>query len=163
MIEAPRPATSYDPDEMRELLLSGARADGWLPAHAAMHLLTFTDLPGTPQFALHVEVRDAWSPGGPVRGAWVRDWDALLADPDQYLTGTERRFLEIAASFAAGRAISLSEQVTSELGWAHAERVAEAVIIAANATGLLQVTGTTKLDELKALHESLSSGQARQP
>ena len=162
MTEAPRPATSYSPDEMRELLLAGARADGWLPAHAAMHLLTFTDLPGSAQFAAHVEVRDAWSPGATVRGAWVRDWDALLADEELYLTGTERRFLEIAASFASGRAISLADQVTSELGWAHAQRVLEAIIIATNATELLQVAGTAKLDELKTFHESLSSGQPAQ-
>ena len=83
MTEAPRPATSCDPNEMPELLLAGARADGWLPARAAMHLLTFTDLPGSAQFAAHVEIRDAWSPGATVRGAWVRDWDALLADPDR--------------------------------------------------------------------------------
>ena len=78
----------------------------------------------------------------PRRGAWVRDWDALLADEELYLTGTERRFLEIAASFAAGRAVSLADQVTSELGWAHTRRVIEAIIIATSATELLQVTGT---------------------
>jgi hypothetical protein len=74
----------------------------------------------------------------------------------------ERRFLEIAASFASGCAISLSSQGFSELGWAHAQRLAEAIVIAANATGLLQVTGTAKLAELKALHESLSAGQPAQ-
>jgi hypothetical protein len=49
-----------------------------------------------------------------------------------------------------------------QLGWAHAQRLAEAIVIAANATGLLQVTGTAKLAELKALHESLSAGQPAQ-
>jgi hypothetical protein len=139
--------TSYSPDEMQELLLAGARADGWLPAQAAAHLLVFTGLPGCPPFAAHVEIRDAWSLGDMVRGAWVQDWDALLADEDLYLTGTERRFLEVAASFAAGRKISLSGQVTGELGWAHAQRVAEAIFIATGTAGLLQVTGTAKLGE----------------
>lgn len=150
--------TSHSPDELRELLLAGARADGWLPAQAAMHLLTYTGLPGSPRFAAHVDVRDAWSLGAMVRGAWVRDWDALLADEELYLTGSECRLLEVAASFAAGRAISLSEQVTRELGWAHAQRVLEAVIIATGTAELLQVAGTAKLNELKTLHESLSAG-----
>jgi hypothetical protein len=41
-------------------------------------------------------------------------------------------------------------------------RVLEAIIIATNVTEFLQVAGTAKLNELKAFHESLSSGQPAQ-
>ena len=54
--------------------------------------------------------------------------------------------------------ISLSAQVTSQLGWAHAQRALEAVIIATGTAELLQVAGGAKLGELKALYESLSAG-----
>jgi hypothetical protein len=40
--------------------------------------------------------------------------------------------------------------------------VLEAIIIATNATELLQVTGTAQLNELKTFHESLSTGQTAQ-
>jgi hypothetical protein len=55
--------------------------------------------------------------------------------------GRPRGFLETAGSFAAGRPISMSGQVSSGLGWAHAQRVVEAILIAAGTAGLLQVTG----------------------
>jgi hypothetical protein len=65
-----------------------------------------------------------------VHCAWVRDWDKLINDRELYLSGTENRFLKIAASFAAGRPVSLFTEVTNSLGHAHAQRVAEAVLIA---------------------------------
>ena len=95
------------------------------------------------------------------RGASFRAVALLGNSQELYLTGTERRCLEIAASFAADRAISLSGQVTRELGWAHARRVLEAITIATRTTELLQVAGTAKLAELKALDTSLSAGEDR--
>lgn len=146
--------------EMRELLLAGATNNGGLNDQAAMHLLLFTELPDTARFARHVDLDTTWAPGGgSVRVARIRDWDQLIADPDLRLSGTEERFLKIAASFAAGRPADLSAVVTNMLGWAHARRVAEAVLIATDTTALLAVSDTAKLGDLKALHDTLSSGQ----
>jgi hypothetical protein len=147
------------PAELRELLLAGATNNGGLNDQAAMHLLLFTELPGTARFARHVDVDTTWAPGGSVRVARIRDWDQLIADPDLRLSGTEERFLAIAASFAAGRPADLSAVVTNSLGWAHARRVAEAVLIATGTTALLAIGDTAKLGDLKALHETLSNGQ----
>jgi Recombination endonuclease VII len=80
-------------------------------------------------------------------------------DPDLRLSGTEERFLAIAASFAAGRPADLSAVVTNSLGWAHARRAAEAILIATDTTALLAVGDTAKLGELKAPHDTLSTGQ----
>jgi len=146
-------------DQIPELLLAGARSDGWLPSQAAIHLLVFTELPGASAFGPHVIVEDRYSLGAMHRGAWVRDWNALLADENLYLTGTEHRFLQIAASFASGTTISLSKEVSSELGWAHARRLAEAVLIATGTAELLSISDTPKLTEMKVFHESLSPGK----
>jgi hypothetical protein len=125
-----------------------------------MHLLLFTELPDTARFARHVDIDATWAPGGgSVSVARIRDWDVLIADPDLRLSGTEERFLKIAASFAAGRPADLSAVVTNSLGWAHARRVAEAVLIATDTTALLVIGDTAKLGDLKALHDTLSSGQ----
>jgi hypothetical protein len=106
----PRPAASYDREEMIALLTAAARIAGTHSIAAAVHLLTYTELPGSQTFARHVDAqagRDA--DGSPVTGAWVRDWDALLGgDSGVYLTGGDRRMLEIAASYAAGRSTSAS-------------------------------------------------------
>ena len=48
--------------------------------------------------------------------------------PAACATASFPSFLTIAASFAAGRPVDLSAVVTSSLGWAHARRVAEAVM-----------------------------------
>ena len=124
-----------------------------------MHLLVFTDLPDTSRFAAHVDVRDAWSLAATVRGAWVRDWDALLADGELRLTGTERRFLEN-SSVVRRRARHQPVRAGQPANWDghYAQRVLEAVIIATGTAELLQVAGTAKLGELKARYESLSAG-----
>jgi hypothetical protein len=150
---------SHTPGELRELLLAGARNNGGLNDQAAMHLLLFTELPDTSRFARHVDIDTTWAPGGgSVRVARVRDWDQLIADPELRLTGTEERFLAIAASFAAGRPADLSAVITNMLGWAHARRVAEAVLIATDTAALLAIGDTARLGELKALHATLSGG-----
>jgi hypothetical protein len=41
------------PAELRELLLAGGRANGTLNDQAAMHLLTFTEVPDAPRFTNH--------------------------------------------------------------------------------------------------------------
>lgn len=62
-----------------------------LGARAAAHLLALTG-----------------PDGAPVLSARVRDWPALLADRELYLTGGDRRLLDLAASWDAGIPVSLA-------------------------------------------------------
>ena len=146
-------------DTLRELLIAGARFDV-LTARAAMHLVAFTGLPDSRRFASHVTVDNHYADGAKIPIARIPDWDALLADGELGLTGTERRFLEVAASFACGRPVSLMAQVTNELGWAHARRLMEAILLATGTEELLAIDDTARLGELRDLHASLS-GDAR--
>jgi hypothetical protein len=50
--------------------------------------------------------------------------------PAACATASFTSFLKIAAAFAAGCPVDLSAVVTNSLGWAHAQRVAEAVTTA---------------------------------
>jgi hypothetical protein len=84
----------------------------------------------------HVKIATHGTIDGPVLGAWVRSWDKLLADPEAYLSGTERRLVAIAASFACGHRLDLSAQVTMDLGRAGAQLAAKAMLIAAGAVPL---------------------------
>ncbi|HEY3958709.1 MAG TPA: hypothetical protein VGM53_35555 [Streptosporangiaceae bacterium] len=156
----PRPAASYGTEEMAALLTAGARLAGTHAAAAAAHLLIFTELPGGRDFARHVQVDVVTShlDGAAVLGAWVKDWDALLADDGIYLTGSGRRMLQIAASYAAGHPVDLSEN-GSGLGTAHARRLIEAVIIGAGMAEFYTVTGTSRLDELNARRSDLAGGR----
>lgn len=151
----PRPAAAYGHEQMCALLTAGARVTGTLGAAAAAHALTFTALPGRKDFARHVEIAMAEVDGSPVTCAWVRDWDVLLADRDLYLTGGERRVLEVAASYAAGRPVNLKENGCG-LGTAYARRLIETVITGAGMTGYYQLTGTAQLDELEARRRELT-------
>ena len=155
------PDSARGPDELNALLITGGCIDGWLPTQAAVHLLTFTGLARAPRFGRHLTIEERWSmvEGSLVPGAWVNDWDALLTDGELHLEDAERKLLEIAASLHSGRQVRLLDQLTN-LGWAHAQRIAEAILIALGATEFLSVTGTAKLAELKAMHAALSEGQS---
>jgi hypothetical protein len=136
--------TQPDPAELRQLLHAWGESDGAPTSRAAMHLLLFTEVPDSRRFARHVEIDHVRTVGGLVRCAWVRDWDKLIGDRELYLSGTEDRFLKIAASFADSRPVSLFTEVANSLGRAHAQRVAEAVLIAADVPELVTVNGTAK-------------------
>ena len=125
--------------EMRELLLAGGRANGSLNDQAAMHLLTFTEIPDAPRFAEHAEVTHIRTFDGLVKAAVVRDWDQLIDDPQLYPSGGELKFLKLAASFAAGRPVSLFDEISRGLDLQHVRRLAEAVLIAAGAAEVLSV------------------------
>ena len=91
MAETLRPAAEYDRAQMNRLLQDGAAANGTNTARAAVHLLVFTRLPGTADFAGRVKVELASVPRRnedtgdtyieTVPTAWVQDW-AALADSD---------------------------------------------------------------------------------
>lgn len=116
---------------MTELLNATARVLDSDSMRAAMHLLTYTELPGRKDFAAHVDIKRGPAVDGstPVL-AVVRDWDALLDDDTVYGTGADARLIVIAASYVTGRPIDLNT-LARGLGTAHARRVVEAVAIGA--------------------------------
>ena len=86
----------------------------------------------------------------------MRDWDALLSgDSGVYLTGGYQRMLEIAASYAAGRPVSLREHGHG-FGTAHARwRVVEAVAIGAGMGEYLAIAGSPALTGMRARQAAL--------
>ncbi len=125
----PKPTEAYTAEELNELLRVGARITGTHTAAAAIHLLTYTELPGRASFARLVEVAEERDlDGGQVTAAFVTDWKALPPAAG-YLTGGDARLVAVAASLAAGEPVDLREQLTG-LGHAYACRVVEAVLIA---------------------------------
>ena len=156
----PRPAARYGRDEMIALLTAAAHVDGAHSMAAAVHLLTYTGLPGRPDFARHVDVQAvAGADDVTVLGAWVRDWGALLGDDSGvYLTGSDRRMLEIAASYAAGRPVDLREHGHG-LGTAHARRLVEAVAIGAGMDEYLSIADTPALGVMRARQADLAGQQ----
>jgi hypothetical protein len=148
-------AMGYGRDEMRELLGTGARLEDRPSAAAAVHLLTFTDLPGRRDFARHVRIENVTGAGGgTVLAAWVRNWDRLLGDGSVYLSGGLRRLLEVAASYATGRPVDLRD-TSSGLGTAHAGRLIEAVVTGTGMAQYYTITGTAKLAGLRRWHGGL--------
>jgi hypothetical protein len=135
--------TQLAPTEIKQLLRAWGESDGAPSARAAVHLLIFAGLTGTPGFARHVHVDHVRTASGLVRCAWIEDWDELIGDEELLLADIERRMLRLAASLATGRPVSLFEDLTIGLGPAHAARVAEAVLIAAGEAGTVTVDGLT--------------------
>ncbi len=131
--------TEHNPEQMNEMLLAGARLTGTLTARAAVHLLTFTELPGRASFAELVDVVDERDrDGNQVTAAYVTDWAALPAKAG-YLTGGDARLLALAVSLAAGDPVDLRENLPG-LGTAYAHRVIEAVVIATGYDELYTIT-----------------------
>ena len=133
--------TQPAPADLRDLLRAWGEADGAPSARAAMHLLLFAGLTDDPGFARHVRVDHVRTSRGLVHCAWIDDWDAVLADRELCLAGTEERMVRLAASLAVGRPVSLFADLTASLGPADARRVAEAVLIAAGVDGRVTVDG----------------------
>lgn len=69
--------TSHTADEMRAMLETGAAAADSHYQRAAIHLLTFTNLIGRADLAVHVETDIVVLDGREVPAAWIRDWTAL--------------------------------------------------------------------------------------
>lgn len=123
---------SLSGEEMARRLTSGAALYGDRGRQAAAHLLVFTDLMGRRGFARHVQLYEQRCDGGTVPAARVRDWPALLADDDIYMTGGTSRLVKLAAALEAGVGVDLRD-VMSVGGRAHIRRIVEAVMIATGA------------------------------
>jgi len=147
------PTTPYTGEQMQWMLAAGAEQIDRYPVYAAVHLLTFTELPGRASFAELVDVENINAGSDtPTLAAFVRDWKALPTVP--HLGSAGRRLLALAASLATGEPVDLAENV-SGLGHAHARRVIEALAIATGHGGMYAVTPTPALDELLAHRDAL--------
>jgi hypothetical protein len=123
--------------------------------YAAVHLLTFTELPGRASFADLVDVEDINAGGGaPTLAAFVRDWKELRTA--SHLGSACQRLLTLAASLATGEPVDFAENV-SGLGHAHARRVIEAIAIATGQGEMYAITPTPALDEMLARRDALLS------
>lgn len=167
MANAPAPkgrkADTYTTAEMTHLLNEWARVIGSDGMAAAMHLLTYTKLPGRRAFAAHVDITTGYAADGsePLI-AVVRDWNALLTDNTVRFTGGEARLTEIAASYADGRPVNLREHANG-LGTAHARRLVEAVAIGAGMGDYLTIADSPALVEMRARNDALLGPTAPQP
>ena len=145
-------------EEMTALLSEWARVVGSYSMYAAMHLLTYTELPGRKDFAKHVDIETGYAADEtePLI-AVVRDWDKLLTSNTVYFTGGDLRMTEIAASYAAGRPVDLREHGNG-LGTAHARRLVEAVAIGAGMGEYLTIADSPARTEMRARNDALFAG-----
>ncbi|MCL2581001.1 MAG: hypothetical protein FWE35_00925 [Streptosporangiales bacterium] len=152
---AKRPPETYTAEEMTALLGEWACVVGSYGMYAAVHLLTYTELPGRRDFARHVDIETGYAADGsePLVAA-VRDWDKLLNSGTVYLTGGDQRLVEIAASYASGRPVDL-RQAGNGLGTAHARRLVEAVAIGAGMEEYLTIGDSPALAEMRARNDAL--------
>ena len=150
-----RKPETYTTEEMTALLNEWARVAGSHSMYAAMHLLTYTELPGRKDFAKHIDITTGYAAdkSEPLI-AVVRDWDKLLNSGTVYLTGGDARMVEIAASYAAGRPVDLREHGNG-LGTAHARRLVEAVAIGAGMGEFLTIADSPALLEMRAKNDAL--------
>jgi hypothetical protein len=145
-----KPAEQYTAEQMSALLTVGAELAGTDTMRAAVHLLTFTALPGRRDFARLVEVAEVTDrSGAEVPAAFVADWAALVDGRFVQLGGGPTRLLALAASLAAGLPVDLREH-TPGLGSAHARRAVEAVLIATGMQPYLTIADTPAMDQLRA-------------
>lgn len=129
----PHPFTTLTRDEVITMLRHGAESDGQPAIQAAVHLLTLTEVPGRPELARHVRAGTGTVDGKPAGMAWVKHWGRLADDRAfRSLAGQDARLLHLAASYGAGRPVSLREDAAG-FGRVQARRVAEAALIAAGA------------------------------
>jgi hypothetical protein len=144
---------------MRALLVAGADYAGYLNRRGAVHLLTFTDLPGWKGFPHLVDVERVhdrhihdWR-----NVAFVKNWSTLVADTRAArISDSGRRLLDLAVSMAAGVPVDLADALTG-FGHAHRRRVVEAMHIATGSDEFytLTFTPTPELDELNAFHAKM--------
>ncbi|HCT80721.1 MAG TPA: hypothetical protein DGG94_03075 [Micromonosporaceae bacterium] len=108
---------------------------------AAVHLLTYTELPDRPGFAELVEIMDLeWDHGDIVRMGQVSDWAALLDfAATAGLSDSEQRMIALAVSLASGQPVDLAANIAVS-GPAHARRVIEAIAIATGYSDMYAVT-----------------------
>jgi hypothetical protein len=151
----PKKPEAYTAQEMTALLREWARVVGSYSMQAAMHLLTYTELPGRRDFARHVDIETGYAADEtePLI-AVVRDWDKLLTSNTVRFTGGDLRLTEVAASYAADRPVDLREHGNG-LGTAHARRLVEAVAIGAGMGEYLTIADSPALAEMRARNDAL--------
>lgn len=149
---------------MTALLNEWARVVDSYSMYAAMHLLTYTSLPGRKDFARHVDIETGYAADGPEPLiAVVGDWGRLLNDGTVRFTGGDVRVVGLAASYATGHPVDLRE-CGNGLGTAHARRLVEAVAIGAGMGEYLTITDSTALQEMRARNDAiLGDTRAGQP
>lgn len=154
---------TYTGDEMRALLVAGAKYSGYLGKQAAVHLLTFTDLPDWRGFralvdvelGVHDRVRDET-----YDAAFVR-WGGLIDQTrPAHISGGGRRLLDLAVSMASGAPVDLRDALAGA-GHAHARRIIEAVAIATGGDEFYTVTPTPALDAVLDFHREIQQETVR--
>lgn len=148
--------TEYSPEGLCRMLTAGAAAIGRTTVRAAVHLLTFTELPHRRDFPSLIVFEYVDEGELRVPAAFVRDWAAL---PDSRaadrIGGGDQRMLALAVSLATGGPVDLAANVGVG-GHAHARRVIEAIAIATGYGEMYAVTPTAKLDEMLAARDALT-------
>jgi hypothetical protein len=140
-------AATYTAEELIAMLVAGAEADGRPTQRAAVHLLTFTELPRWRSFQDSLVIEGSQ--------AYVHIWSALpLSDAGSRLSSAGNRLLALAVSLAGGGPVGLRDNVTG-LGHAHARRVVEAFLIATGGEEFYALTGTPALDELHQFNAAM--------
>jgi hypothetical protein len=141
------PTSEFSPDDLRTLIRAGAWIDCADTKKAAVHLLTFTELPEQPGFAELVEVVQIpeYDDGQDIQVAVIRDWPALLALPAvAQLSDDDRRLLALAGSLISGQPVDLATNVAVS-GHGHAVRIMEAMVIATGYHMKYNITPTERL------------------
>lgn len=142
---------TYSDEQWTSMLTAGGRREDVNNIHGAVHLLTYTDLPGRRQFAEHVriELAQLYGPNGdPEDGktltAVVRNWKVLPdIAADLQMGSSTVRLLTLAAGLATGIPVDVRDCLTG-FGRVTASRAAEAVLIA---TGYAQWYTTAEQDQ----------------
>ncbi|GGK69213.1 hypothetical protein [Nocardia camponoti] len=158
--------TTHTAEEVAALLEAGARASDSPFQQAAIHLLTYTDLPGRADLQPYLDIEDVDLNGQSVPAAWIRDWHGIgKLKGLGHLHGGAERLVRLAASMAHGEPVDLSATL-SGLGHAHARRVLEAVAICSGADEFYEITETPALQRNNSflaalLGETSPTGEGR--
>jgi hypothetical protein len=128
-------------DRLRGLLHTDIATGAPVTRRAAVHLLTFTELPDRPGFGELVAILDLeWDQGDIVRMGQVSDWAALLDfAATAGLSDDDQRLVTLAVSLASGQPVDLAANVAVS-GPTHARRVIEAIAIATGHSDMWAVT-----------------------
>jgi hypothetical protein len=123
--------SEFTGDQLRIMFRTDVATGAPVTRRAAVHLLTFTELPDRPGFGELVEILDLeWDQGDIVRMGQVSDWPALLDfAATAGVSDSDRRMVTLAVSLASGQPVDLAANVAVG-GPAHARRVIEAIAIA---------------------------------
>jgi hypothetical protein len=148
--------TTYTAEQMERMLIAGGRYNGVTNYQAAMHLLTYTELPHRQGFDDLVDIEEVRQLDGEKdTAAFVNDWAKLRKSrAAQYAGGGDNRLLALAEGLATRKPVNLVEN-TGGFGHAHGRRVAEAFLIATGAAEFYAVTPRPALGEMLAANEAL--------